>query len=67
MYERWPTGVMEMLRPTFPGMMRSVRKNFFNIVVICDPAKAKCRPVLKMLESFYMHSAPTRIGEYFLN
>ena len=65
MYDRWPRDIMEMLRPTFPGMMRSVRKNFFNIVVICDPAKAKCRPVLKMLESFYLHSAPTRIGIVF--
>ncbi len=65
MYQGWPEGVMEMLRPTFPGMMRSVRKNFFNIVVICDPSKAACRPVLKMLESFYLHRAPTRIGLVF--
>ena len=46
-------------------MMRSVRKNFFNLVVICDPSKAKCRPLIKMLESFYLHRAPTRIGIIF--
>ena len=65
MYSGWPEGVMEMLRPTFPGMMRSVRKNFFNLVTICDPSKAKCRPLIKMLESFYLHRAPTRIGIIF--
>jgi len=65
MYQGWPEGVMEMLRPTFPGMMRSVRKNFFNLVMICDPSKAKCRPLIKMLESFYLHRAPTRIGIIF--
>ena len=47
------------------GMMRSVRKNFFNLVIICDPSKAKCRPLIKMLESFYLHRAPTRIGIIF--
>ena len=46
-------------------MMRSVRKNFFNLVIICDPTKAKCRPLIKMLESFYLHRAPTRIGIIF--
>ena len=46
-------------------MMRSVRKNFFNLVIICDPSKAKCRPLIKMLESFYLHRAPTRIGIIF--
>ena len=65
MYQGWPEGVMEILRPTFPGMMRSVRKNFFNLVIICDPSKAKCRPLIKMLESFYLHRAPTRIGIIF--
>ena len=65
MYNGWPEGVMEMLRPTFPGMMRSVRKNFFNILIICDPSKAKCRPLIKMLEAFYLHRAPTRIGLVF--
>jgi UDP-glucose:glycoprotein glucosyltransferase len=64
-YQGWPESVMEMLRPTFPGMMRSVRKNFFNIAIFCDPSKAACKPLIKMLESFYLHRAPTRIGIVF--
>lgn len=31
-YRRWSSSVMELLRPTFPGMLRSVRKNLYNLV-----------------------------------
>merc|ERR1719244_919889 len=65
LYKGWPGTVQELLRPTFPGMLRSIKKNFFNIVVMCDPAKAETKPVLKLIESFYVHRAPTRIGLVF--
>ena len=39
-----------------------IRKNFFNIVILCDPSRAKSKALLKLLESFYVHRAPTRIG-----
>lgn len=31
-YKRWPASLMELLRPTFPGMLRHVRRNLFNLV-----------------------------------
>lgn len=31
-YRRWPASLMDLLRPTFPGMLRNVRKNLFNLV-----------------------------------
>lgn len=31
-YKRWPNSLMELLRPTFPGMLRHVRRNLFNLV-----------------------------------
>lgn len=31
-YKRWPSSVMDLMRPTFPGMLRNVRKNLFNLV-----------------------------------
>jgi len=65
LYKSWPASVQEMLRPTFPGMLRSIRKNFFNVVVMCDPTKPETRPILKLVESFYVHRAPTRIGIVF--
>jgi UDP-glucose:glycoprotein glucosyltransferase len=65
LYKGWPDGVQELLRPTFPGMLRSIRKNFFNVVVMCDPSLAATKPILKLVESFYVHRAPTRIGIVF--
>ena len=65
LYRGWPGTVQELLRPTFPGMLRSIKKNFFNVVMMCQPAKAATKPLLKLLESFYVHRAPVRIGLLF--
>lgn len=61
-YKRWPSSVFELLRPTFPGMLRSIRKNMFNLVVIFDPVQGSGRHLLKLAESFVQHSAPVRVG-----
>ena len=65
LYKGWPGSVQELLRPTFPGMLRSIRKNFFNVVLVCDPSKKDSIEMIKTLESFYVHRAPTRIGLVF--
>lgn len=31
-YRSWPAGVQELLRATFPGVIRQIRRNFFNLV-----------------------------------
>lgn len=31
-YGRWSRSLMDLLRPTFPGMIRQVRRNLFNLV-----------------------------------
>lgn len=64
-YKRWGGSVMDMLRPTFPGMMRSVRKNFFSLVLIFDPVKPDARELLKLAESFVVNMAPLRLGLVF--
>jgi UDP-glucose:glycoprotein glucosyltransferase len=64
-YKRWGSSVLDMLRPTFPGMMRSVRKNFFNLVLIFDPIKSDARDLIRMSESFVSNMAPIRLGIVF--
>lgn len=64
-YRRWSDTLMELLRPTFPGMLRSVRRNLYHLVIIADPAKLEAQPLLKLAESFYLHPAPLRIGLVF--
>lgn len=64
-YKRWGASVMDMLRPTFPGMMRSVRKNFFNLVLVFDPVKPDVRDLLTMADNFVSNMAPIRLGIVF--
>lgn len=45
-YARWSNNLMDLLRPTFPGMMRQVRKNLFNLV-----SDLKCRS-FEMVNAF---------------
>ncbi|PSN48119.1 UDP-glucose:glycoprotein glucosyltransferase [Blattella germanica] len=64
-YRRWSESLMELLRPTFPGMLRSVRRNLYNLVILANPARKEAKPLLKLAESFYVHTAPLRIGLVF--
>ena len=65
-YAHWPRNVQEMLRPTYPGMMRSIKKNFFHLVFVLDPTKAESKVLLKTAESFYVNDIPVRIGSVFI-
>lgn len=64
-YKRWPPSVMDLLRPTFPGMLRNIRKNVFNLVLVVDPLQTEGRSVIKLAESFVIHQAPIRLGLVF--
>lgn len=61
-YKRWPASLRDLLRPTFPGMLRSIRRNLFNLVIIADPSKLNSFPILKLAESFIHHQSPLHIG-----
>lgn len=64
-YRRWSSSLLDLLRPTFPGMLRSVRKNLYNLIVIGDPSKKEVIPLIKLLQSFLIHNAPLRLGIVF--
>uniref|UniRef100_W8AWU6 UDP-glucose:glycoprotein glucosyltransferase n=1 Tax=Ceratitis capitata TaxID=7213 RepID=W8AWU6_CERCA len=64
-YRRWPSSVMDLLRPAFPGMLRNIRKNIFNLVLVVDPLKPASRNLIKLAESFVIHQAPVRLGLVF--
>uniref|UniRef100_A0A3B1K1N6 Uncharacterized protein n=1 Tax=Astyanax mexicanus TaxID=7994 RepID=A0A3B1K1N6_ASTMX len=46
-YRTWPSSLQELLRATFPGVIRQIRRNFFNLVLFLDPL-------------FYKHKIPLR-------
>lgn len=64
-YRTWPATVYDLLRPSFPGMVRSIRKNLFHLVLVVDPVTPEGRDLIKMVESFVVHSAPIRVGIVF--
>lgn len=64
-YSRWSSSLMDLLRPTFPGMLRQVRRNMFNLVLIINPIDSEIRGLLKLVESFVYHTAPIRVGFVF--
>lgn len=64
-YKRWPNSLMDLLRPSFPGMLRNVRKNLFNLVLLVDPITPESRGIIKLAESFVIHLAPVRLGLVF--
>ncbi|KAG7503243.1 hypothetical protein JOB18_034256 [Solea senegalensis] len=66
MYRSWPTGVQELLRATFPGVIRQIRRNFFNLVLFLDPIQEETVELVKLAELFYKHKIPLRIGFVFV-
>ncbi|UYV70608.1 UGGT1 [Cordylochernes scorpioides] len=64
-YINWPNSLRDLLRPMFPGMLRNVRKNIYNMVVIADPSQKEVWDIFKLVESFHLHSAPLRMGIVF--
>uniref|UniRef100_A0A8C8IYC8 UDP-glucose ceramide glucosyltransferase-like 1 n=1 Tax=Oncorhynchus tshawytscha TaxID=74940 RepID=A0A8C8IYC8_ONCTS len=65
-YGSWPYSVQELLRPTFPGVIRQIRKNFHNLVVILDPTHESSAELLNVAEMFYSNNIPLRIGLVFV-
>ncbi|XP_062861510.1 UDP-glucose:glycoprotein glucosyltransferase 2 [Trichomycterus rosablanca] len=61
-YRNWPSGLQELLRATFPGVIRQIRRNLFNLVLFLDPAQEDSIELVKLAELFYKHKIPLRIG-----
>lgn len=65
-YQQWPRSMQEILRPTYPGMTRSIARNFYHLVFLVDPAQLESQALLKVAESFYVNDVPIRIGFVFV-
>ncbi|XP_016329532.1 UDP-glucose:glycoprotein glucosyltransferase 1-like [Sinocyclocheilus anshuiensis] len=59
-YASWPSNVQELLRPTFPGVIRQIRKNFHNLVMILDPTHENMAELISVAEMFYSNNIPLR-------
>ncbi|CAO3699789.1 unnamed protein product [Rhizopus stolonifer] len=37
-YDGWPSDIMEILKPTYPGQLHPIRKNIYNLILVEDLA-----------------------------
>ncbi|KAK2109211.1 UDP-glucose:glycoprotein glucosyltransferase 1 [Saguinus oedipus] len=65
-YNSWPSSLQELLRPTFPGVIRQIRKNLHNMVFIVDPAHETTTELINTAEMFLSNHIPLRIGFIFV-
>ncbi|XP_037395129.1 UDP-glucose:glycoprotein glucosyltransferase 2 isoform X3 [Pygocentrus nattereri] len=65
-YRDWPSSLQELIRATFPGVIRQIRRNFFNLVLFLDPVQEDSIELVKLAELFYKHRIPLRIGFVFV-
>ncbi|XP_035249636.1 UDP-glucose:glycoprotein glucosyltransferase 2 isoform X2 [Anguilla anguilla] len=65
-YRGWPSSLQELLRATFPGVIRQIRRNLFNLVLFIDPAHEDTAELVRLAELFYSHKVPLRIGFVFV-
>ncbi|XP_062950873.1 UDP-glucose:glycoprotein glucosyltransferase 1 isoform X2 [Cynocephalus volans] len=65
-YNSWPSSLQELLRPTFPGVIRQIRKNLHNMLFIVDPAHETTAELINTAEMFLSNHIPLRIGFIFV-
>ncbi|KAB1279472.1 UDP-glucose:glycoprotein glucosyltransferase 1, partial [Camelus dromedarius] len=72
-YNSWPSSLQELLRPTFPGVIRQIRKNLHNMllkrqeqVFLVDPAHESTAELMNTAEMFLSNHIPLRLGLIFV-
>ena len=61
-YLTWTSNIQDLLRPTFPGVIRQVRRNFFNLLMCFDPFDPLSYSLLKSANFFLSQAIPIRIA-----
>jgi len=60
-YAHFPRNLQELLRPTFPGVLRRVKLNYLNMVIYMDQA-AEVTILHRLIETLLENQLPVRIG-----
>ena len=61
-YMSWTDNIQDLLRPTFPGVIRQVRRNFFNLLICFDPFDPTSYSILKSANYFLTQNTPITIA-----
>lgn len=58
-YRSWPSSLYVFLQPSF-SMLRQVRRNVANLVLLVDPLDPRAPPLLRITEALFLHQLPVR-------
>ncbi|KAJ2964307.1 hypothetical protein NQZ79_g834 [Umbelopsis isabellina] len=62
-YSDWPDNLFELLKPTYPGQLRTIRKNIFNILFVMDLSKPKSiSSISNAVQDMIQKGYPIRFG-----
>ncbi|XP_074098561.1 UDP-glucose-glycoprotein glucosyltransferase [Cotesia typhae] len=65
-YQKWSSALTLLIKPMYPGTLRQIRRNFYNLVLIIDPLSDKIKHLLNTIDTLNKHSAPIRVGFVFV-
>ena len=61
-YAQWPGQLHELLRPSYPGMLKQLRKNLYNVAFLLRPSHPTCQILVNLIAALLENNAPVRIG-----
>ncbi|KAJ1557070.1 hypothetical protein HK405_000929, partial [Cladochytrium tenue] len=61
-YRSWPRSLRDILRPMYPGQLRYIRKNLFNLLFALDLTSLQHLDVLNQVFAFLDRDVPLRFG-----
>ncbi|XP_014296354.1 UDP-glucose:glycoprotein glucosyltransferase [Microplitis demolitor] len=65
-YQKWSSALTLLIKPMYPGTLRQIRRNFYNLVLIIDPLSDKIKHLLNTVDTLNKHTAPIRVGFVFV-
>lgn len=65
MYKRWPTNMMDLLRPAWPGQPRKIGRNIFTAVAIINPTTTAGLELFLAARELIKMEVPIRFGFLF--
>ncbi|GES84353.1 UDP-glucose:Glyco protein glucosyltransferase-domain-containing protein [Rhizophagus clarus] len=61
-YKNWPPRMFDILQPIYPGQMRYIRKNLFNVLFVIDLSSMKGLEIINDTKMFIERNIPIRFG-----
>ncbi|KAI8146122.1 UDP-glucose:glycoprotein glucosyltransferase-domain-containing protein [Fennellomyces sp. T-0311] len=61
-YKKWSNNLMDMLKPVYPGQLRAIRRNIYNVVMVEDLSTVTGLKRVAEVVEMVRHNTPIRFG-----